>query len=57
MTRRRPPATLFILFDESGEPCGVYETREEATDDACGPRFRRFRVREYLLMVELKGKP
>lgn len=46
----RTPKRLYILFDAEGVICGDYLTREEAEEDAWGPRFRRFTVREYALV-------
>ena len=38
------PRRRWLLFDRDGAECGRYCTKDCATRDAVGPRFRTFRV-------------
>ena len=56
MTKRKPPTYLWALFDSKGILCGVYDSRQEADDDAWGPRFRARTIRYYQI-VPKKEEP
>jgi hypothetical protein len=46
---KRPPKTVYVLFDKDGEECGIFMSQSDADCDALGPRFRPYRVRRYTL--------
>lgn len=49
--RMKPPKHLWVLFDADGVFAGTFATRQEAEEDAWGPRFRKgYRVRCYSLV-------
>lgn len=56
--RRKPPLSLYALFDQERALAGVYESREEADTDAVGPRFRQhYEVRQYRRVPRILDKP
>lgn len=49
MARKRIPKIVWGLVDRNGDVV-VYDTREQAEDDAWGPRFRQHEIRAYKLV-------
>lgn len=50
--KARPPEVFWALFDRYGKFFDVYATKEAASEDAHGPRFRpHFTVRAYKLVL------
>lgn len=49
----KPLKILYALYDNKGELAMTYNTKEEADNDAVGPRFRpNYKVLKYQLIKE-----
>lgn len=48
--KKRPPKELWTLFDKDGDLAGTYASKEEARNDAWGPRFHEYAIRRYDLV-------
>ena len=48
--------SIWALYDTNKEFCGTYTSKDDADDDAVGPRFRpKYTIRQYEL-VPRKGE-
>lgn len=52
----KPPKHMFALFDKDGQLACTYTKREDAKNDAWGPRFATYTIRVYEL-VKVANEP
>lgn len=47
---------VYLLYDAEGDDAGCYRTYQECVDDAWGPRFKTYTIRQYRLVPKKEEK-